>query len=275
MAETRIAVVVPAAGASRRYQSEPGIARSKLDEDLGGRPLLHRTVEAFANHDRVDQVVVAGPHEDEAFAAFQLRHGDKLALLGATLCRGGRTHRWQSVAAALEQVKPEMTHIAVHDAARPCVRRELIDRVFEAAASDPAVVPAVAVADTIKRAGEAREAAGEDPLAAILGGGQKRTVRRVEETLDRRHLFAAQTPQVFEAGLLRRAYEAFGALGEDQRSAALASDDAALVERLGETVTLVEGDAHNIKVTRGGDIAIARAILGYSPPSDRPTHKRF
>ncbi len=263
--EARIAVIVAAAGFSSRW----GGVRSKLDEDLGGRPVLHRTVELFNTRDEVSQVIVAGPHEDEAFAEFSLKHADRLSLLGATLCRGGKTYRYETVQAALEHVSENATHVAVHDAARPCAHPGLIDRVFAAGAKHPAVVPALPVADTIKRTSESDANAAEiDPLDAALGlGGESAPPARVvTETLDRAGLVAVQTPQVFAADVLRRAY------AQDDLAS---TDDAALVERLGETVTVVEGDPHNIKLTLPKDLAIARAILGFKPPRERETHKKF
>jgi len=262
----RIAVIIPAAGASSRWSP----ARSKLDEDLGGRPVLHRTVELFNTRDDVHAVIVAGPHAEDAFAEFSLRHADRLALLGASLCRGGRVHRYETVAAALEHVPADATHVAIHDAARPAASRQLIDRVFAAAARHPAVIPALPVADTIKRTAEAEATSAEvDPLDAALGLEgelEGEPARVVTQTLDRAGLVAVQTPQVFEAGLLRRAY-AQGDLSS--------TDDAALVERLGEPVTVVDGDEHNIKLTRPKDLTIIRAILGFKPPRERETHKKF
>ncbi len=274
MPDIRVAVIIPAAGASTRF-AEPGVERSKLDEDLGGRPLVQRTVELFtknpAINEAVETIIVAGPHDEQTFADFKLRHTDRMALLGASICRGGETHRWQTVRAALEHVPESATHVAIHDAARPCTPEHLIERLFRLAATCQAIVPGLAVSDTIKRAGEPRELEGTaDHVAAILGAESADEVRDVIETLDRRGLFATQTPQIFEVGLLRRAYE-----GVENINASEITDDAALVERLGESVMLIDGDAANIKITRAADIAIARALLGLRPPSDRATHKRF
>ncbi|MCB9845102.1 MAG: 2-C-methyl-D-erythritol 4-phosphate cytidylyltransferase [Phycisphaeraceae bacterium] len=262
----RIGVVIPAAGFSSRYSEGMEFSRNKLDEDMGGRPLLQRTVELFTKHERVMSIVVAGPHEEAAFAEFRLRHGDKLGMLGASVCRGGKAHRYETVREALAHVPEDCTHIAVHDAARPCASPELIERVFEAAERFDAVVPGIEAGDTIKRVGEEREIADDDAIGAILGASRALRVRMVEGTLERAGLVMTQTPQVFRAGLLRRAY------AQDDLSS---TDDAQLVERLGEPVCVVRGEPRNIKVTRSGDLQVARAILGFRPPSDRPTHKKF
>ena len=275
----RLAVIIPAAGASTRYSNPDaalGVRRHKLDEDIGGRSVLQRSVELFtslgsllAGEAEVGPIIVAGPHDESAMAEFQLRHGDKLALLGATLVRGGAVHRYESVAAALEHVPEDATHIAVHDAARPVIEPALIDRVVRAAQAHGAAVPGVPVADTLKRVGDPVESATDDPLDAILagsGGGSRAEARAVESTIDRTGLYQIQTPQVFEADLFRRAY------AQDDLSS---TDDAGLVERLGERVVVVEGDPLNIKITRPRDLEVARAAGGFRAPEGRPSHKRF
>lgn len=274
--DIRLYVIIPAAGSSARFNAAgagPGLLgqpRSKLDEDLGGRPVLQRAVELFTSRPDVAGVIVAGPQADAPFAEFELRHGDRLAMLGASVCRGGRHHRWESVRAALAMVPADATHVAVHDAARPVTRQDLIDRVFDAVTRHPAVIPAVDVSDTLKRVSNRGEAPAQaDPLAAILSGGAGHSgadLRRVEATVDRANLVAVQTPQAFEAGLLRRAYES-----PDEHG----TDEAGQVERLGEPVTVVLGDPRNIKITVPTDVELARLIGGFPPPTERAVHKRF
>jgi len=261
----RCAVIIPAAGSASRYADQGGV-RHKLDEDLGGRPVLHRTVELFTMREEVGTIIVAGPADEAGFEEFKSRHGTQLGFHGVKLVQGG-AERWQSVKAALAEVPDDCTHIAVHDAARPCASERLLERVFEAAGSHNAVIPGVDVRDTLKRVGGSH-ATEEDPLDAILGGAGKTnaSVREVVETVSRDGLIAVQTPQVFEAGLLRRAYE---------QSDLSSTDDAGLVERLGERVTVVEGDPLNIKITVPADLLIARATIGAKGSKDRASHKRF
>lgn len=262
----RLAVILPAAGASSRYTAAGGL-RSKVDEDLGGRPVLQRTVEMFTNRTETEVVIVAGPHE--SWDEFVMRHGDKLGLLGVKLCRGGESHRYETVKNALALVPEGCTHVAVHDAARPCTPPEVIDRVLAAAEKHAAVIPAVDVPDTVKRASERPvEDADIDPLAAILGGAGKanRSIRTVVRTESREHLVLVQTPQVYTRELIFRMYAQ-----KDLSS----TDDASLAERLGEPVAIVEGDPRNIKITRPGDLSLARLILQVRPPSEREAHKRF
>lgn len=263
----RMAVIIAAAGAGGRYASAGGM-RSKLDEDLGGRPVLQRTVELFVKRDEVCAIIVAGPHDDETWGEFQTRHQDRLAIHGVTLVKGGVTHRWETVRAGLDHVPEDATHVAVHDGARPAAPAELIDRVFEFATKHPAVVPGVEVSDTLKRVGAEETDKEIDPISQALGIEQPQgpSLRPVEQTIDRSCLMAVQTPQVFEVALLRRAY------GQDELDS---TDDAQLVERLGEPVVVIEGDIRNVKITRPVDLALARAVLGVKKEQGRPTHKRF
>ena len=272
----KVAVIIPAAGASRRYAEGQEFPRSKLDEDLGGRPVLQRTVELFTKDDRFGSIVVAGPHDDAAMNEFRSKYADKLGLMGVTIRKGGRTHRYETVAAALEAVSDDATHIAVHDAARPCTPVELIERVLESAERHAGVVPGVEVADTLKRVSE-RDAGEEeeDPLARILGtSGQSKKVRIVEATVARTGVWAVQTPQVFKSDVLRTAYAEL-AKQSDTAGFKPPTDDAEVVERIGIEVVMVMGDARNIKITRPGDVPLARSILGVRGPDGRATHLKF
>ena len=274
----QIALIIPAAGSGTRYSASGGM-RSKLDEDLGGRPVLQRTVENFVNHAEVGPLIkailVAGPHDSEAFAEFKGRHGDRLALLGCTLLRGGAAFRYETVQAALAAlaalpVASEITHVAIHDAARPCTSQELLQRVIEHAARHSAVIPGLEVSDTVKRCA-AEDAppdeSEDDPVARILGVPAKPVQRKVvKETIPRENLVLVQTPQIFAYALLKKAYAQ-----KDLSS----TDDAGLVERLGAAVEVVAGEERNIKITRPGDLVLARSILHVSGPAERAAHKRF
>jgi len=228
--------------------------------------VLQRTVELFTKAADVTVVIVAGPADPEAMKQFRERHADKLGLLGVRICEGGVTHRYETVANALKLVPDSCTHVAIHDAARPCASVELIERVFRAAEHHPAVAPGVDVPDTLKRVGAEYIDEPPDPLAGILGGEPRPLGRYVEQTVDRSRLTAVQTPQVFEAGLLRRAYA---------QADLTSTDDAQLIERLGERVLVVAGDPANIKITRSSDLKLARAILGANPPAARGAGMRF
>jgi 2-C-methyl-D-erythritol 4-phosphate cytidylyltransferase len=254
VSEFRVGVIIPAAGRSRRFGSG-----DKLAQDVGGRPMILRTVELFTRRDDVTAIVVAAP--PEGLEEFRDRYGAQLGFHGAKVVAGGTLERWETVRNALQTVPEECTHIAVHDAARPAAPEEMIARVFEAARMHGAVIPGEAVTATLKRVStEQVDAETEDAVAdAILGDMAEATRirgRRVVEGVSRENLVAVQTPQVFREDLLRRAYA--------QPDLAGVTDDAALVERLGEPVIVVEGDPRNIKVTTLADLALVRAVLGKS-----------
>ncbi|MCP4759069.1 MAG: NTP transferase domain-containing protein [Planctomycetes bacterium] len=245
----KVAVIIPAAGASARFGSD------KLAQDLGGRPVLVRTVEAMTRRAEVAQIIVAGPPEQ--FDAFKDRYGPVLGFHGAVVVPGSTIDRWDTVRLALPHVADECSHIAVHDAARPCVSEALLDRLFEAAASLDAVIPAVAVRCTIKKvdASEGKDVAEGDALAdSILGsaGAPVLKARPVERTVSREGLVLAQTPQVFTRDLLVAAYD-----GAPEG----ATDEAEAVERAGGVVHAVDGDPNNIKLTMAEDLPLATAIL--------------
>ncbi len=260
----RIAVIIAAAGRSTRFGEG-----DKLSQDLGGRAVLLRTVEAFTKRSEVVSIVVAAPpHEIEDF---RTRFGPALGFNGARIVAGGTTERWESIKNALATLPDDVTHIAVHDGARPCIGDELLDRLFAAARVAPAVIPGVPVRDTLKRVGdEAFNAAEDDAIAdLILGdvGKASTTGRRVTETVSRANLYAVQTPQVFDAALLRSAYATTALEGT--------TDDASVVERFGTPVLVVEGDPRNLKITTPDDLELARAIMKIAPPAGRPAHLRF
>ena len=222
----RCAAVVAAAGNSTRMG---GV--NKLLQPLDGVPVLARTLAAFQVAGSVDEIVVAAREEDI------LEISQLCRTYGLTKCkkviRGGENRVHSALLAALE-ASPEMELLAVHDGARPLVTPELIDRVVAAAARCSAAAPAVVVKDTVKTIRE--------------DGG-------VRETLDRDRLRAVQTPQVFEAGLLK------AALQSALEGEVPVTDDASAVERLGKVVFLVEGEEENLKITTPMDMILAEAIV--------------
>lgn len=250
MRDMRIGVIIAAAGRSTRFGE-----RDKLSQDLGGRPVLLRTVEAFTKRDEVVAIVVAAPPDD--IEGFRARFGPALGFNGARIVEGGRIERWESIQRALAAIPDDVTHIAVHDGARPFVSTELLSRVFAAAEVAPAVIPGIPVRDTLKRvADEQVAAAADDAIADLILGDLGKTStsgRRVLETVARANLCQIQTPQVFDAALLRRAYATVDLAGT--------TDDASVIERLGEPVLVVEGDARNIKITAPEDLDLVRALM--------------
>lgn len=261
-----IAVILPAAGLGRRFGSlENSGGRSKIEMDLAGKPVFQRTVELFLRRQDVSTVVLAV--QPDELDRFTFRYGDALRFQGVKVVAGGTKERWETVMLALDAVPEETELVAIHDAVRPMASPALIDRTFEAARRFGAAVPAISVTNTIKRAvacdppQDAR--ADDDPADAILGSaGRNQTaadpgaLKRVVETLDRRELVEIQTPQVFSAGPLREAYRQ---LADGRLDPSNVTDDAMLIEAMGQTVYLVEGDCLNLKITRPGDLELAEA----------------
>jgi len=259
-----ISVIIPAAGSSRRF------GHDKLAQDLGGRALLLRTVELFTKRDEVKSIIVAAPPDE--LEDFRMRYGAQLQFHGVLVVAGGRLERWETVKNALAVLPADTTHVAVHDAARPGVSDHLISRVFEAAKAHAAVIPGLAVVDTLKRVGEELvRAEQQDAIADMILGDTMEagtsSGRFVHSTIDRARVVAVQTPQVFEVSLLKRAYA--------QADLSGATDDASLVERLGEPVMVVDGEFRNLKITVPEDLALMRSILGLKSVDERPSHKRF
>ena len=222
-----VAVIICAAGASRRF----GGKRNKPFVDVAGRAAFLRSVELFANRDDVKQMLLAIAPEDEELV--DVKWGPNLKFYNVKICFGG-AERFDTVKKALELVKETIDLIAVHDAVRCCVTKKWIDDCFAVAAKTGAAILACPVAATIKKV--------KDNV--------------IIQTVDRAGLYEAQTPQVFEASLLKKAYENLKNL-----DAGKISDDSQLVEALGHKVSIVETDSSNIKITRRSDIAIAEAIL--------------
>lgn len=217
--------IVPAAGSSRRMGGE-----NKLLLNVGGMPVLVRTLLALDHARLVDEIVIATREEDllligDLCKQFAISKPVKIVL-------GGESRQESVLAAALE-CNPEGRFIAVHDGARPLATPELIDRVIAFAHKTNAAAPGVPVKDTIK----------------VVQDG------KVISTPERDTLRAIQTPQVFDAQLLR------AALQSAVENGAAVTDDCSAVELLGKEVYLTEGSYENIKITTPEDIAQAEEIL--------------
>jgi 2-C-methyl-D-erythritol 4-phosphate cytidylyltransferase len=167
---------------------------------------------------------------------------------------GGAT-RAESVANALEAVGTEL--VAIHDAARPLVTPELIEAVIATLVADPEAAGAIAatpVTDTIKQAGRL-DTAPPEGCNALQSQEDRKTLHLVERTLERRYLWAAQTPQVFRVAALREA------LGEDSERVAAATDEATMVEAAGGRVLIHSSPPENLKVTTALDLKLAELLL--------------
>jgi len=222
---SRFVALVPAAGSGSRM----GGTLPKQYLPLLGRPLIAHTLSALASHPRIDRVVLVLSPDDAHWESLAF-DSDKLMVLRC----GGET-RAESVTNGLQSLadvlKPD-DWVLVHDAARPCLRQDHLDKMLEVLADDPVGgILAMPVADTLKRAGPDQ---------------------RIAETVPRESLWQAQTPQMFRHALLLEALKKAG----DQ-----VTDEASAIEKMGLKPKLVEGDARNLKVTYPRDLELASMIL--------------
>jgi 2-C-methyl-D-erythritol 4-phosphate cytidylyltransferase/2-C-methyl-D-erythritol 2,4-cyclodiphosphate synthase len=224
-----VTAIIAAAGAGRRL----GAAKPKQLLDIGGGSMLQHSVKAFLGHPRIADVVVVLPPEQTTFA---LAGVDARRAQALRVVKGGE-RRQDSVANGFDAVAPGADVILIHDAARPFVSAELIDRTIDAASRHGAAIAALQSRDTVKR---------------VAGDG------RITETIPRETIYLAQTPQGFRRDVLSAAIE-MGRSGVD------ATDEAALAERAGYHVHVVDGDPGNMKITTEEDLEVARRRMGGGP----------
>jgi 2-C-methyl-D-erythritol 4-phosphate cytidylyltransferase/2-C-methyl-D-erythritol 2,4-cyclodiphosphate synthase len=214
-----VTAIIAAGGRGERF----GAGQPKQLLSIGGQTILERSVNAFLEHDNVDDLVVALPAEIASRPPeYLLRRAKPVRVIA------GGARRQDSVAAAFDVVSERCDVVVIHDAARPFASRDLIARTIAAAAESGAALAAVEARDTVK-----------EVRAGI-----------VQQTLDRRTIFLAQTPQAFRRDVLR---DALAVVAD-------ATDEATLAERAGHQVRIVEGEASNIKITTPDDVPTAEAI---------------
>ncbi len=220
-----VGVVIVAAGAGART----GSPELKQFRWVAGKPMLLHSVQRFQARADVAMVVCVLPRSHLGDPPPWLFQSDLDRLL---LSIGGR-ERQESVANGLEDLPPEVEIVVVHDAARPLVTDATIDAVIAVARRGCGAVAALPVVDTIKE---------------VAGDG------RIVRTVERAGLWRAQTPQAFPRALIERAH------AEARRDRIVATDDAALCERLGIAVTVVQGSERAMKITEESDFARADAL---------------
>lgn len=217
--------VIVAAGSARRMG---GI--DKILAPLGSVPILLHTLAPFQASELVDEIVIV-TRED-----LLVQVGNLCSQKGMTkvrrLVKGGED-RTGSVLAGIGETDPQADLIAIHDGARPFLTEAVLEETIAKARERGAAAPALPLKDTVKRV--------RDGMAA--------------ETLDRDTLAAVQTPQIFEAGLIK------GALHKARQDGAVLTDDCGAVERLGFPVCLTQGSEENIKITTPSDLILGELIL--------------
>jgi 2-C-methyl-D-erythritol 4-phosphate cytidylyltransferase len=235
----QFAVILLAAGNSSRFR-DPHY--KKPFAPLDNRAVWLHSAERFLNRKDVKQVLLVIAPEDRE--DFQSKFAANVMILGIDVVHGG-AERSDSVQNALAHVKPGCDFVAVHDSARPCLADEWITSVFQAAERTGAAILAVPVASTLKKV---------------------RDDRTIADTVPREGLWEAQTPQVFRRQLLLDAYA--------KRGKQPVTDDAQLVERLGQNVTVVPGSPLNLKIATKEDLKLASLAIKAlpKPKLEGPAH---
>lgn len=223
--EPHCSVVVVAAGSSERMGSD------KMLMTLGAKPVIIRTLMAFQQSPMVDDIVVVTRQEKIMGLADMIKLYD---ISKVTQVISGGATRMESALAGVSAVKESAKLIAIHDGARPLVTQGVIRRVVEAANEHMAAVPAVPCVDTLKQVNQE---------GVVIGSVDRSSVVRV------------QTPQVFDADLIK------GALSRAVEKNLPLTDDCSAMEMMGVKTYVVEGDAGNIKLTEPDDMILAEAIL--------------
>lgn len=224
-----VVAIIPSAGEGRR------IGRgAKVFLEIQGKPILLWTAQLFQNSPLVKEIIVAAPPGDESKTLTMLQ--DRGISKAVKVVPGGVV-RQESVANALNALPSWVTDdtiIAIHDCARPLLTCELFEKVVESAKEAGAALLAVPVKDTVK----------------VVDKNML-----VKSTPSREELWAAQTPQVFKADLIKAAYK------RALQDGFIGTDDATLVERLGDPVKIVQGSYENMKITTPEDLLLAARIL--------------
>ena len=227
----KAAAIIPAAGLGTRMgrgTSEPSTRKQFLS--IGGAPIFVHTIRRFAAAASISEILVAVRESDQEDVAELL--AEEFFSKPVHIAPGGQ-NRQESVRNCLALVADDVDIVAVHDAVRPFVTTELIDQVVEQAQRDGAVILGVPAVDTVKRVDQ----------------------RIVHATLPRETIMLAQTPQAFQTDLLRQAYAAA------DRDGFTGTDEASLIEHLGQDVHVMMGSSRNIKITRPSDLQLAQFYL--------------
>jgi 2-C-methyl-D-erythritol 4-phosphate cytidylyltransferase len=227
----KVSVILPAAGLGTRMGREKAGTSRKQFMLLEGAPILIHTIRKFLRCPSVTEIVVALRPEDLDWARglVHQEHPSK----PVRFIEGGES-RQQSVENALASLAPDTGLVAVHDAVRPFIDSELVEKVIAEAAHTGAAIVGIVPVDTVKRVHK----------------------NKIRATLPREHLVLAQTPQVFRFDLLNRAFEMA------RQDSFLGTDESSLVERLEQTeVSVVQGTDRNLKITKPTDMELARLFL--------------
>ena len=223
---TKITAVIPAAGSGERFG---GIKQLKI---MGGRPLLFHTLKPFIDSDLIFEIVVVALKNDVQQLSRELK--SMISVKPVTVVAGGNT-RQRSVFNGLKAASDSSELICVHDAVRPFVTKNLIEKAVSGCSEHDGVIVAQPSTDTIKKVMD----------------------NQILETLQREIIWRAQTPQVFSKSVLQEALK----MAEEENIQG--TDEASLLERIGYQVGFVEGSSLNIKITTEEDWVFAEAIYNH------------
>jgi len=235
----KVAVILPAAGLGTRMgrasAETTGTSRKQFMQ-LDGAPILLHTVRKFAASNRVSEIVIALRREDLEWAGELLRR--EIRNKSVRVVEGGNS-RQESVERALAAVSPDTDLVAVHDAVRPFIDLDIIEKAIDEAGEYGAAIVGIVPVDTVKQV-----------------SGAQASGAKIRSTISRERLVLAQTPQVFRFDLLKQAFDAA------RRDGFVGTDESSLVERLEQVeVRVVMGSDRNIKITKPGDMDLARLFL--------------
>jgi 2-C-methyl-D-erythritol 4-phosphate cytidylyltransferase len=247
----KVVVVIPAAGLGTRMAAQSGTRAgqpTKQFAEVGGKPILLRTLEQFAQVPEITDVFIAVRENEtqrlrDFLSAQRLRPKMHVVL--------GGDHRQHSVSNALAAVNSAANDIVlVHDAVRPFIAREIIENVIESAAKYGAAIAGLPAVDTIKQVERTAEGA------------------IVTSTIPRERVVMAQTPQGFRYELIKHAFD------EAAQDGFIGTDEASLVERAGHKVAVVMGSPRNIKITTPSDLELAEFYVRYFDHGDAEPRRK-
>jgi 2-C-methyl-D-erythritol 4-phosphate cytidylyltransferase len=231
----RVFVILPAAGLGTRMATGHSVPAPKQFLELGGVPVLIRTLRAFAAVPEVTDLIVAVRASEMERVADQVR---EFGFVDEVRVVEGGDHRQESVANALNAIDCDPDDIVlVHDAVRPLIDTATIERTIRAVEKHDAAIVGLPAVDTIKQVERTADGA------------------IITSTIPREYIVRAQTPQGFRCGLLKRAFAEAAADGF------IGTDEASLVERAGAQVAVVQGSPANFKITQPGDLELAEFYL--------------
>ena len=223
----KVAVIIAGGGVGKRM----GADRPKQYLELSGRPLICHTLDRFMGIENIGKIVVVLPSDFVSSFQEDILKPYDYDLSFIEILEGG-VKRQDSVRNGLKAVPGDFDVVLVHDACRPFVGRTVIEKSIEVAYKDGAAIVAAPIKETIKK---------------VSAGN-------INETVDRQNLWGAQTPQAFRLNVLKEAF------AKAYKDGFCGTDDAVLVERIGGSVKIIEGDYRNIKITTPEDLIVAEAI---------------